>query len=155
MDNLEFMVRKYGSVTFVPTIGDEVVITKGGSTLFGGVIMRINETTKASKIIEYKITCNDYSQYLRKSIVTERYTNTTLFAIIQDLMDNYTTGFTYDNISGDLSIESFAFNRITVAECLQKLADALSYSWYVDYDQDLHFFPKNTEVAPFNLTDIS
>ena len=155
VDNLEFMVRKYGSVTFVPTIGDEVVVTKAGSTLFGGVIMRMTETTKASKIIEYKITCNDYSQYLRRNLVTERYTSTTLFAIIADIMDNYTTGFTYTSIAGDLNIESFAFNRITVAECLQKLADALSYSWYIDYDKVLHFFPKNTELAPFNLTDTS
>lgn len=156
VDNLEFVIRKYGSTfNFAPSIGDEVTITKSGDTLFGGVIMRITETTKASKIIEYKVICNDYSQYLRRNIVTERYTNTTLFAIIADLMTNYTTGFTYTNIAGDMTIESFAFNRITVAECLQKLADALSYSWYIDYDRDLHFFPKNTERAPFDLTDTS
>ena len=155
VDNLEFMVRKYGSVNFVPNIGEEVVITNAGATVFGGVIVRITETTKASKIIEYKITCNDYSQYLRRNIVTERYTGTTLFAIIADLMTTYTTGFTYTGIAGDFVIESFAFNRITVAECLQKLADALSYSWYVDYNKNLHFFPKNTELAPFNLTDTS
>lgn len=155
VDNLEFMVRKYGSNTYVPTIGEEVTVTKSGVTLFGGVIVRITETTKAGKIIEYKILCNDFSQYLRKNLVTERYTDTTLFAILADLMDIYTTGFTYDAIAGDLAIESFAFNRITVAECLQKLADALSYSWYIDYERDLHFFPKNTELAPFDLTDTS
>jgi hypothetical protein len=41
-----------------------------------------------------------------------------------------------------------------VADCLQKLADALSYAWYVDYEKDIHFFPKNAETGP-GLSDTS
>lgn len=155
VDNLTFSINKYGSLTYKPDLGDEVVVTNGATTVFGGVIVKIEEKTEASKIIEYNVTCNDYSQYLKRKLVTERYVNTTLFTVIADMIDAYASDFTYVNIAGDVPIESFAFNRLTVADSLQKLADALSYVWYVDYDKDIHFFPKNTETAPFDLTDTS
>lgn len=158
VDQCSFEIWKYGTHSYVPTIGQEVVVTRNSVKLFGGVILRIDETVEASTKLIYKIECADYGQYLKRRLVTERYTNTTLSAIIADLIDNYTAAgdaLTYTNISGDLSISSFSFDRISVADCLQKLADALSYVWYVDYDKDIHFFPKNAEVATESLTDSS
>lgn len=155
VDNLDFKVRKYGALTYVPTIGEEVVVTKGGVRIFGGVIVRIYEKAKSAQILEYTIQCNDYSQFLKRELVTERYANTTVGAIISDLVTNYTTdGFTTDGVVGSQAIESFSFNRLNVADCLQKLADAISFSWYVDYEKDIHFFPKNAESGP-TLTDTS
>lgn len=155
-DSLNFVVRRVGAETYAPTLGDEVVVTRDGSTLFGGVIVRITESIRAAKIIEYTVECNDYSQYLKRNLVTERYESMTVAAIIADLVTNYTTdGFTSANAASTLTIESISFNRLSLADCLQKLADAISYVWYVDYDMDIHFFPKNTEVAPFNLSDSS
>jgi hypothetical protein len=40
-----------------------------------------------------------------------------------------------------------------VSECLQILADRVNYYWYIDYDKDVHFFAKNSETAPFEITD--
>jgi hypothetical protein len=156
VDQLTFLVRKYGALTFVPAIGDEVVVTRDGTTLFGGVILRVTEEVKAAKILEYRVQCSDYSQFLKRQLVTERYESMTVEAIVDDLIANYTTdSFTTDAVVGSITIESISFNRLNVADCLQKLADAVSYVWYVDYDKDVHFFPKNTEAAPFNLTDTS
>lgn len=155
VDTLEFKIRKYGSRTYSPTLGHEIVVTSGGSTIFGGVIVKIRESLDSAKIIEYTVTCNDYSQYLKRKLVTERYENTTASAIITDIMGTYTTGFTTAGVAAAVTIASISFNRLTVAESLQKLADAISYVWYVDYDQDLHFFPKNNESAPFDITDTS
>lgn len=157
VDTAEFVVRKYGSLTYVPAIGKEVAVTRDGSTIFGGVIVRVHEEIdKNPKVLLYKVECADYGQYLKRKLVTERYTNTTVGDIIADIVANYVgDSITANSVTGDLDIESFAFNRLTVAECLQKLADAISYVWYVDYDKDIHFFPKNTEEAPFNLSDTS
>lgn len=52
-------------------------------------------------------------------------------------------------------INEISFNRISIVEVLTLLAKKLNYFWYVDYDRDLHFFPKYGELAPFNLTDTS
>lgn len=155
VDTLDFKVRKYGSLTYVPSLGDEVIMTKDGTRIFGGVVVRIVENLKSAKILEYKVQCNDYSQFLKRELVTERYENQTVGYIIADLVANYTTdSFTTTNVTGGLTIESISFNRLNVADGLQKLADALSYVWYVDYQKDIHFFPKNTESGPA-LSDTS
>jgi hypothetical protein len=78
-----------------------------------------------------------------------------IYDIIESLRDTYATDFTLDNVSGSFIIKSIAFNRITMSECLDKIAKALNYFWYVDYEKDIHFFPKNDEIAPFNLSDTS
>lgn len=155
VDTCNFKINKYGaSVTYVPSVGEEVVVTKGATIIFGGVIARIREKVEASTVLIYEIECVDYSQYLKRRLVTERYEGMTVAAIIADIIANYTTdSFTTVNASSTLVIESVSFNRISVADCLQKLADAISYVWYVDYDKDIHFFPRNTEHAPFNLSD--
>lgn len=155
VDNLRFTIRKYGSMTYVPTLGHEVVVQNGATKLFGGVIVKITEGVEASKILEYEVECNDYSQYLKRKLVTERYENQTVAFIIDDILDNYAADFTDVNVVGDLEIASISFNRLSVADSLQKLADAISYVWYVDYDKDIHFFPKNSEPAPFDITDTS
>lgn len=155
VDMLTFKVRKYGALTFVPALGDEVDVDKDGITIFGGVVVRIEEALKSKAILEYTVQCNDYSQFLKRELVTERYENTTVAAIISDIIANYTTdGFTTGNVAGGQAIESISFNRLSVADSLQKLAVAISYVWYVDYDMDIHFFPKNTEEGA-NLTDSS
>lgn len=147
-DLLEFKVRKYASLTYVPALGDEVVVTRNGTTIFGGVVVRITEGLRSAKILEYIVTCNDYSQFLKRELATERYESQTVQDIIDDLVATHTTdGFTTTNVVGALTIGSISFNRLNVADCLQKLADAISYVWYVDYDKDIHFFPKNTEVG--------
>lgn len=156
VDTLQFTIRKYGDLTYVPSLGDEVVVTRDSSTIFGGVIVRITENVIASTILEYVVECNDYSQFLKRELVTERYQSMTVAAIVADLLTNYTTdGFTSTNTTSTQLIESISFNRLTVADCLQKLADAISFVWYVDYDMDVHFFAKNAESAPFSLSDTS
>jgi hypothetical protein len=158
VDECTFEVWKYGSHTYEPTIGHEVIVTRNGSRVFGGVILRIDESVEAGQKVIYKVQCIDYSQYLKRQLVTKRYTNTTVGAIIADLVSDFTSpgdGITSNAVVGALAISSFSFNRISVADCLQKLADALSYVWYIDYHKDIHFFPKNTEIAPLALTDTS
>lgn len=155
VDTLEFKIRKYGSLAYVPALGDEVAVTKDGTKLFGGVVVRITENVSAVSVLEYTVECADYSQYLKRELVTARYESQTVSAIIADLITNYTSdGFTTNNVVGALTISSVSFSRLSVADSLQKLADAISYVWYVDYDKDIHFFPKNAELGN-NLTDTS
>lgn len=156
IDVLEFDVRKAGDLTYVPEAGHEVVVERDSVKIFGGVIMRVSETVEAAQVLTYHVECSDYSQFLKRQLVTERYEEMTVAAIVDDLLTNYTTdGFTSTNTTSTLEIESISFNRLTVADCLQKLADALSYVWYVDYDKDVHFIARNSEPAPFNLSDTS
>lgn len=152
-DELSFSLIKSPSKTYVPSVNEEVVLTIGGTKEFGGVIVRIKSSVMGKDLMKYDVKCKDYSQYLGRQLVTENYTSTTIDAIISDLVSNYTSGFTTTNVDANVDVESISFNRLTVTQCIEKLSRRSGYSWYVDYDKDIHFFSKSTELAPFSLSD--
>ena len=46
-------------------------------------------------------------------------------------------------------VELIVFNYLTVSEALKKLAITLGdYSWYVDYEKDIHFYANSTQHEP-------
>lgn len=67
----------------------------------------------------------------------------------------YEGSLTASEIDLAIPITSILFNRISVADAIDKLARLTGYSWYVDYENNIHFFQKNTEPSPFDLTDTS
>lgn len=154
VDECHFTIKIYGSKTFVPAINDTIEVISDGTTIFGGSVMRIKEKQRR-EILEYDIKCVDYSFKLKRRLVTERYENKTVSYIIDDLLTNYASGdgFTDNNVILNNTFDSISFNNITIPECLDKMAKSLNAYWYVDYNQDIHFFAKNTELAPFDLTD--
>lgn len=156
IDECSFRIKRSASSTYEPQLGKEIVVDKDGTKLFGGVIVRVDEQAQGGNTVTYNVKATDYSQYLRRQIVIERYEDTTVGAIVEDLIDNHTDdGFTTNNVAYAKSVTSFSFNGLTVAECLDKLAKSTNALWYVDYNKDIHFFKRNEETTPFDLTDTS
>ncbi len=151
-DNKDTLKFRLVSPTFTPNINEEVILYIKQVKEFGGVITEIEKSIQ-SNIVVYDITCLDYSQYLNRKLVTERYENKTADYIINDILSTYATDFTDDNVNCPITIKTITFNRMTISECLEKLSNAVGYSWYVDYDKDIHFFQKNENPAPFIITD--
>lgn len=154
VDTLSFAVEKYGTV-FTPAAGDTVELLIDGVTDYKGLILTIRKITEGHAVVRYEVDCVDNSHYLTRILVAEAYSSTTIDAIIADLVTNYALTFTTANVDASVAVESIKFNRISVAACLEKLAKLSNYSWYIDYNSDIHFFAKNTEAAPFNITDTS
>lgn len=152
-DRLSFNILRGGDKTYTPEVNDEIILTINGTREFGGVIIRVEQQVESPKLVKYKVTCKDFSQFLDRQLITENYTSTTVEDIIKDIIDNHTTGFTYVNVDAPISVTSISFNRLTPSKCFEKLADKTNYHWYVDYNKDVHFKPKSGEGAPFNLTD--
>lgn len=155
VDSLRFSVRKYGSLTFEPHAGDTVELIDDGETTFKGVILSVNKSTEGHAVILYNVECVDSSRDMDRMLVNEQFTDTTGDAIIESLITTYAPTFTTNNVAAPFPVKSITFNRISVSDAIQKLAQMSGYSWYVDYDDDVHFFEKNTEPAPFSLTDTS
>ena len=154
-DTCKFRVKKI-STGFSPDVNSEVEIYDGATKIFGGIITKINIKTEVADLLIYEVTAVDYSILLDRRLILERYRNTLVSTIISGLLTKYDTeGFTMNNVVGNFQLGSMTFNRITFSEALQKMAESIGYSWYVDYNKDIHFFPKNEEPAPFNLTDTS
>lgn len=155
VDTLQFSIKKYGSYTFIPAVGDTVELLDTGTTIFSGIILTIEKTTEGHNVVNYAVHCVDNTFTLSRTLVAETYTSTTINAIIGDIITNYAPTFTTTNVDADVAVESVTFNRVSITQALQKLASLSNYSWYVDYDNDIHFFAKSTELAPFNITDTS
>jgi hypothetical protein len=154
VNTCNFKIKKHAGQTYAPSIQDEIEVTDGADVIFSGVIIRITKSLDKSSLIEtYDIECSDWSYDLDRFLVTESYTNDTVENIIADILDNYASGFTYVNVDCNVPVSSIRFNNITISQCLRKLAEAVNYFWYVDYEKDIHFFSKSKELASFGLTD--
>ena len=156
VDSASFKYRKFGSRAWSPSVSDEIEIWDDETKIFGGTIITMNESIEAgSDGLLYNIKCVDWTYELDSYLVAESYESQTIAQIITHMVDNYATGFTYVNVESDFLIDKIVFNQVPISECLKRLANIVKYEWYIDPDKDIHFFPKFTNTAPYDLTDSS
>lgn len=139
-----------------PADGATVVITEGGATRFAGTIDEIVEANPAgTAALEYQIACVDYNQVADRHLVARVYENQALRAIVADIVaqDLAGEGITTVNVETGPTIIKAVFNYCTAAEAFNELSQLTGYDWNIDYDKDLHFFSRETNVAPFSLAD--
>lgn len=165
-DVCNFDIEVYGDQTFKPVVNDEVIVRVDTVRSFGGVIVDVEQSLAGHALVNYRVQCKDWSQHLDRKMVIERFESTddespgqiTLHDVVVALVEKYGAefGFTTTNVKGTtFPIASVSFNELPLSECFNKLARLTGYSWYVDYNKDVHFFAKNDEPAPFNLSDTS
>jgi len=153
-DTLSFSVIYHAGQTYRPLVNLEVIMMDGASKVFGGKIYAVKKEIQGAGKVLYRVRCKDYSYDLDRQRVNEGYESDTVNDIIDDILTNFTDGsFTATNVNCTITITKITFDRTTVTDALQRLAEVTGYSWYVDYDKDIHFFEKNAEAAPFDLTD--
>ena len=157
VDTARFTIKKYGSRIFEPAVNDDVVITDNGTKVFGGKILRVNRIIiNAAEGLVYECECVDHTYAFDSELVSKAYENQTITQIIADIASSFTDGsFTTNNVTSSFTIDKIVFNQVYPSACLKRLADIVQYHWYIDPDKDIHFFPKLTESAPFDLTDSS
>lgn len=154
-DSMSFKVKNYGTKTYRPALGDEVILLDGSTKVFGGFIVESDEEVEGIARF-YKVVAKDYTQTLDRNLVAKTYTSMTVDDIIADIVATFTTGFTAVNVDCTVVIPKIVFNYLTVSQAIQKIAEQVgNYDWYVDYDKDIHFFNNSIVASPFNLTDTS
>jgi hypothetical protein len=153
-DTATLVYKKFGARTYVPAVLDTVLIEDSDTHIFGGRIVTITEIpVNNAEGVQYQLDCADYSVDLDAELVSQQYNNQTVGAIIADILANFSTGFTGTNVNCGFIVDTMVFNQVPISQALKRLGDLVQYDWYVDPDKDLHFSPKYTELAPFNLTD--
>lgn len=155
-DTATLIYKKFGSRSYVPAVLDTVLIQDDSTKIFGGRIATIKQSSlnNADGIV-YELDCVDYAIDLDSELVSQVYTDQTVEDIIADFATNFSSGFTTTNVICTYVVASISFNQVPISQAIKKLVDLMQYDWYVDPDKDIHFFPKYTELAPFNLTDTS
>lgn len=107
---------------------------------------------------------------LKLSIATE--TGTPIWTAADYLAfviaETTSSGIIFDDvrITADGSFTMFNFEETAIFEdvhasfkkptvFIERLANTLSFYWYVDYDRDIHFFDNETNDSPFDITSTS
>lgn len=140
-----------------PQEGAEIIFKDGSRFLFAGFISRVQpQEYGKGALFTFDIEASDYSYIFNSKIARRAYTNATLNAIVTDLMGEYVAasyGFTLTNVQTGPTIETVAFDHISIKKCLDKLAKLTGYVWWVDYQLNLYFQTTSSTAAPEAFTD--
>ena len=142
-------------VADAPVNGSEIIITDDSTKIFAGRILTKIEEFLPPNSHKYHVECIDYHRDLDRKLVNKTYTDQKTGDIVKDIISTYCPGITVTNVSDGVTVDSVIFDYMYPSDCIKQLAKLSLYSWYIDYDKDVHFFPKQEEAAPFNLTDSS
>ena len=152
-DNIDSAVNscRFTVLENAPSVSDTVRVMNGATKIFEGEILDISRSMRG-QLEQTTINAVDYTHNLGRSLIVERFTDTTVDAIITFLINKYHLDFT--NLSDcDIEIKRVTFDNISVLDAIQQLAQLTDYRWFVDYDKNVRFFSGQVAFAPFNLTD--
>jgi hypothetical protein len=151
-DSAQFQLKIIGSRA-APVFDDDIVIYDGSEKIFAGKVVEVSQAMAGSKLPVVLVRCVDHTFEFDRLLASKTYESQTIQAIIADLVSSYATGFTSVNANSTFVIEKIVFNQVPLSQCIRRLADIVRYDWYIDEDKAVHFFEKNTNTAPFDLTD--
>jgi hypothetical protein len=154
-DFLSFEIIFRPGQSFKPEVNSEVAMLDGAVKVFGGKIYSVDKTNNGDGSAIFSVKAKDFSYDFDRYLVNEAYNDETVDDIIADIVSNYASDFTVANVDCDLVVDKISFSRMKGTDCLRKLADITGYSFYIDYEKDIHFFEKNTEPAPISISDTS
>ena len=117
--------------------------------IFGGHII---ETTglyeKKPDNVAYDLRCIDPTWLLNRQKVLAYYLNKSATAIVLDIVATKTRGVTTRNVAPGLPvIDAITFTNENVADCLTAVCRRIGAYWYLDYQNDLHVFFNEANVA--------
>lgn len=150
--SIKFRMKKKPGRT-IPSLGDEVLLTEDGENIFRGKVTERSEWIVEGILVGFEFSCQDNTFEFDRLLVAKAYNDTDSHEVAALLIGNYTTGFTQDLQGDPVEIETIRFNYEQPSRCLDILCKNIGFEWYIDPDNVVHFFPKGTETAPFNITE--
>lgn len=154
IDTVKFVIKRYPTKTFKPSLSDDIIIEEDAVKIFGGQIVETNEVIEAG-LQQIQVVCKDHSHEMDGRLVVNTFKATTIDAIIQSIIDDFLPpGFT-KNTTVTNAVEFIAFNYEQPSKVLQQLCEEVGADWFVDENKVIQFFTKGTFAAPFSLTDTS
>lgn len=158
VDTCNFQVKKFGSRTFVPAYNDDVIVYDDSTIVFAGKILKVVRSPLVkSEGVVFNVACVDHIYEADRDLIARVFENETVGDIIATMVSDVNaslgTSFTSNNATSTFVMEKIVFNQLPLSLCLRKLARVLRYDWYIDEDKDVHFFNRETNPAPFDLSD--
>lgn len=135
---------------FVPAKYQIVRVTVGTTKEFEGRIMDVAEYhDRLNNRTVYRVACVDYTWDFDALLVTKAYGSQSATTTAQDIVTNFTSGFTQVKIAASLpTVAAIQFKMTKPSSALRQLCDAIGGDCYVDYDKDAHVFLTETDITP-------
>lgn len=136
---------------------DTVSIVDGATKLLTGFVASIDRWPIGAETVAYALRGQDKNILLEETVVeSESYSaGTADSAIIDDLFTTYLSSIdstTYVSTL-DASMEAMAFEGQTLRECLTMIAERTGGRFYIDQDDNLHYFTSEANAAAWDLSD--
>ena len=140
--------------------GEEVQIfaSEDGNLLFGGYVEESSEEIISSNnIIKHEISCSDYHYLSDKRIVAKAFTNTTIHAAVDWILDNVLAeeGISIGSIQTSDNLTQYVADYISATEAIDDLAEMAGYTWWISEDKKLYFVDRGTYAAAWDLEETS
>lgn len=149
--------------SYRPPLDDEVIITEGGTRIFGGLIDRPREVglfkNGSHAGIVTKLSAVDFNAYVERRYVNETLVAGTLKAALTTLVANYLTGYGITLDAGQVNgptLPELVYDYRKMTEVLDELATLTAesgepYVWRIDAFKVLRMYQPSTEAAPFDI----
>lgn len=144
---------------FTPVAGHEVKVGLGsthfGSLVFAGHIQQMVQIYEGEKPanVAYDLTCVSYEWLLNRRKVNGRFLSTSATAVVQSIMDDFTSGFTRRSVELGLEdLDEITFTNEGVTDALDRVAKRIGAYWYIDAGKDLHFFLDDVQGEVHDIT---
>lgn len=157
-DTCSFIIEDTAG-TLKPEVGEEVFVyyrqTAGAdpTLVFGGRVNIAPQTRIGIGTYQYEVQCSDFTQDLRRLPILASYTDTLPGDIIKNIISTYVPYVGTLFVEDGIIIDDISFNYKFASEIIQQIADLIGYTWYVDYERNIHFFARTTNTAPFELNE--
>jgi hypothetical protein len=132
----------------------------GDRLLFAGTVQTVEEAYEdQTDQVVWNVTAVDFTWLMNKRRPYGAYTLISASEIVKDLVSKYAPGFTSVHVQSGLARVSIVLDgTLDFSTTLNKIASMIGGGhWYVDYDQDVHFFhtvPPLTQLPELPQTEI-
>jgi hypothetical protein len=144
------------------TMGQPIIVTHNDTKLYEGLITAVTKqeiSDVSGYHYQYKIA--DYTTFATRRLIAWNYEDMSADDIVLHINTYFLAGeglsavkvASGGYVEAGITLAKAVFNYVTVAAALDQLAEQCGYSWYIDYDKNLHFFARTSNVAPWNIYD--
>jgi len=125
---------------------------------FAGLIQSCEETKIPGTAMKFhSIDATDFTAMLDWRVIDYAATDELAGDAVREILDEYLAeeGITEGYIEDGVVMTEISLGNVTASVGLQKLADAMQFVCYLDYDLKLYFHARTLYPADWNITDLS
>lgn len=147
------VTARFTLVNFEPDLGDPVRIRFFSEVIFSGTIDHLSKRMAANSLILLDCDCLDWSQTLLRRKIQRNFTDSTVQAIVDSILDNelIDEGLTIGTIDARSIIPLVDARGAKIFEVVRSVAAATGQTFYVDYDKSIQMRSTTLPVAPLLL----